>query len=659
MNKLIRKLGLVVSLGLTSHVALAKLPIDAQSALSKHDWFSAKTLLMNDAQLNDSLDHQLHIAYSALYDQDIATFTAYLEQLDGEDFSSEQVALFEHLQTAYLLQQAGIITDWSAPYILFKGVERDTKRYYSEKLALKAVKLQLDQYIQGETFQSFIEPIQPTLVRGEFEKTSDFKQRVLIEAGSYAKAQQFYERQLIDGKKNNLETKKQRFAFANFKQNYLIESELNNKLKAGSIRVGSYDADLEQYKLTLTHNLNGKIELEHAMVPIDIQEAKNNSKAIKQQLSQAKPIFIKKIKNGSLSFQSIALLDERTKQVWPVELTTASSSKALDSVTLPNLASISEEHKALTEAQSQALKITLIQTALADEVNKLRKELKGKATNDRQLQQEIRELQATPVEQFSDDLPSLLAKAPKAQTKENHFAVIVGIDEYQKVQEVMYAENSAKMFNLTIQKVLGVPKENIHLLTGKQATAYSIQARIQSILEDAPDNSRIYFYFAGHGIPNQKDGGSSFILPYEGEPGNIHHLSQMKVDNILTSLSQNPSIEVVSFLDSCFSGRADNQFIFNKGIAAALVRRMPLQTPVGKSIVFQAGTDTEFANYYPEKGHRLFSYFLIKGLLSGKTSTSSLIDFVKPRVRQKSKTLGDIYKQTPSVVGNTEELGEL
>ncbi|QEP43381.1 hypothetical protein D5085_09750 [Ectothiorhodospiraceae bacterium BW-2] len=60
----------------------------------------------------------------------------------------------------------------------------------------------------------------------------------------------------------------------------------------------------------------------------------------------------------------------------------------------------------------------------------------------------------------------------------------------------------------------------------------------------------------------------------------------------------------------------------------------------------------QFSNGYPETGHRLFSYYLMKALLKPPTHIGDLALQVSGDVNRTSLDLGGLNRQTPVLMGN-------
>jgi len=244
-------------------------------------------------------------------------------------------------------------------------------------------------------------------------------------------------------------------------------------------------------------------------------------------------------------------------------------------------------------------------------------------------------------------IDKLLAK--KATTPNyNSFALIIGVNKYLNETAVEYADNSAKSFALLSQNVLGIPKENIIMLTNERATSGQIKSNIQLISQLVEEGNKLYFFYAGHGVPGKS--GETYILPSDMKADNIELESQLSIKNIYKTFVSSPAKEVLVFMDSCFSGKDDSGSLLYKGVAPILKTKKNI-IDKNKLSVFSAGSSSDFANQYVDEEQRLFSYYLMKGMLEGKSNSSELSNYIKINVKRKSLRLGLSYKQIPQYEG--------
>lgn len=229
---------------------------------------------------------------------------------------------------------------------------------------------------------------------------------------------------------------------------------------------------------------------------------------------------------------------------------------------------------------------------------------------------------------------------------ENTFAIIFANENYQEESKVDFAHNDGEVFSEYCNKVLGLPEDNIHLR--KDATLNNIRKEIDWITEVAKaydGNAHIIIYYAGHGVPDEKTG-SCYLLPIDGSGSLI--MTGYSLDKLYKELGDLPVKDVVVFLDACFSGseRGYGMLASARGVAI----KSKLQSPRGKMVVFSAAQGDETAYPYKEKGHGLFTYYLLKKLqeTNGNVSLQELGDYLTTSVKRKS-IVSNEKSQTPTV----------
>ena len=233
-----------------------------------------------------------------------------------------------------------------------------------------------------------------------------------------------------------------------------------------------------------------------------------------------------------------------------------------------------------------------------------------------------------------------------AVTNDKTFAVIFANENYQEEVKVEYAENDGEMFKEYCNKVLGIPEDNIHLR--KNATKNNMIAEISWMkkVADAYDGqAKFIVFYAGHGIPDEKTG-SAYLLPVDGigtEPETAYSLAQF-----YKTLGALPAANITVFMDACFSGskRGEGMLASSRGVAI----KAKTQAPQGKMVVFSAAQGDETAYPFKEKGHGLFTYYLLKKLqeTKGNVTYGELSTYIQTEVKRKS-IVANNKSQTPTV----------
>jgi hypothetical protein len=249
---------------------------------------------------------------------------------------------------------------------------------------------------------------------------------------------------------------------------------------------------------------------------------------------------------------------------------------------------------------------------------------------------------------FKDDLPRLLSALPQIAKDSNKYLFVISIDDYDEAPNVTFAGRSAQLFVDTMQR-LGVPEENTTFLSNSQATGTRIVSRLNRMLHRIGPKDTLYFYYAGHGLPSRKTK-HTYLLPVDGDMGSYED-SNLAMGTLYKLMSEPKAKHVNAFVDACFSGRADQETMVFKGVAGILVKPR-VQIDKTRMTLFTAGQGSQFANEYETKGHRLFSYHLIKGLLEGKSDLRKLGAYVQKNVAHDSRKLGPTYMQEPQIYGS-------
>lgn len=231
------------------------------------------------------------------------------------------------------------------------------------------------------------------------------------------------------------------------------------------------------------------------------------------------------------------------------------------------------------------------------------------------------------------------------------FALIITNENYKFVSKVPYALNDGKVFEEYCTKTLGVPKDHIH--RAQDATFGMIMGEMDWIVNIArvyKGNARIIVYYAGHGIPDESTR-DAYLLPVDGAGNNTS--TAIKLSSVYSRLNENPTKSTVVFLDACFSGAQRNGQMLAMARGVAIKPRD--ERPTGNLVVFSAASGDETAYPYDEKGHGLFSYFLLKKLQEtrGDVTLGDLAAYISENVSQQA-IVQNSKSQTPTVVPSVD-----
>ena len=252
----------------------------------------------------------------------------------------------------------------------------------------------------------------------------------------------------------------------------------------------------------------------------------------------------------------------------------------------------------------------------------------------------------------SSDVDQNIPEAPVTNT--NTFAIIIANESYQEETPVQYALNDGHTFKEYCQKVLGLPEDNIHYR--ENATLNNMLAEVDWIAKVAKaynGEANLIVYYAGHGIPDEASG-SSYLLPVDGIGNNLR--TGYSLAELYKTLGALPARSVTVFMDACFSGakRGEGMLASARGVA---IKAKP-EAPKGNMVVFSAAQGDETAYPYEDKGHGLFTYFLLKKLqeTKGQVSLGELAQYVQQQVSRRSIVTNG-KSQTPCVTPSESVIG--
>lgn len=227
------------------------------------------------------------------------------------------------------------------------------------------------------------------------------------------------------------------------------------------------------------------------------------------------------------------------------------------------------------------------------------------------------------------------------------FAYIIANEDYSMVAPVPMAQNDGRTFGEYCRKTLGLPETNVRYYPN---ASYGIMlSAVQDLKNIAkvynPGEINVIFYYAGHGVPNEatKD---AFLLPIDanGQQTEVCY-SLNKLYSELADLNAN---SVVVFLDACFSGAGRDGDMLASARGVAL--KAKAEKPQGNMVIFSAASGDETAYPYKEKGHGLFTYYLLKKLQDSKgdATLQEIGSYVTEEVRRQSQVVNRKL-QTPTV----------
>jgi hypothetical protein len=236
----------------------------------------------------------------------------------------------------------------------------------------------------------------------------------------------------------------------------------------------------------------------------------------------------------------------------------------------------------------------------------------------------------------------------------NVYALLVGVNCYAAGDStpppLRGCVNDVTAMQSALTRLIGVPEQNICLLTEQQATRDAIIDGWRRHLRDRVQPGDVaYFHYSGHGSqacstdPSEADGFDETLVAYDSRLAGHFDLLDKELAALIDEVEQRQA-QVIVFLDCCHSGGG------TRAEAVAAVRKCPTdmrQRPVetvlaavhpvgaktrsasgwkidGRHLLLAACRDEEKANEYFADGikrwHGAATYFFLQALLSYRAS---------------------------------------
>ena len=212
----------------------------------------------------------------------------------------------------------------------------------------------------------------------------------------------------------------------------------------------------------------------------------------------------------------------------------------------------------------------------------------------------------------------------------SHWPVMVGINQYQQLQPLMYAQFDAIELKDFLVQEAGLPPETCVLLTDVSPMLYQgaafpsrevLMQRLDQTVTKAAPGDTILFFFSGYGVTWE---GQDYLLPIDADPSRIVQTGILVAD-LFKRLTEGATAQVLVILD------------MNRPQSAMAPGRLGQQTmDMAKDLeipLLLSCQPQEFSQETLAVRHGLFTEALIEGLrFHGCLTLTQLADYLANRV---------------------------
>jgi hypothetical protein len=206
---------------------------------------------------------------------------------------------------------------------------------------------------------------------------------------------------------------------------------------------------------------------------------------------------------------------------------------------------------------------------------------------------------------------------PRAPTRANVVAVVLGVERYERAPETPLARRDAAVFREYARNLFGIGDDDSRLLfrTDDEVSGTELRRTFGDggwLARRVSSATDVVVYWAGHGVTDPKTR-KAYLLPNDGDPA-YPAQTGYALDELYERLAALGARSVTVFVDACFSGRARDGAAIMAGTRGVVVS---LENPALRAehmSVFTAASGDQLANAWPEGQHGLFTYSLLAGL---------------------------------------------
>ena len=262
-------------------------------------------------------------------------------------------------------------------------------------------------------------------------------------------------------------------------------------------------------------------------------------------------------------------------------------------------------------------------------------------------------LESKPVNWESDLMP---IDAGPGLARPDGIAVIIGIEKYKDAPDAAFAKNDALIFRKYAGRQLGIPEENIYMITDEEATLgefMKLFGKNGYLDRRSTDKTDIFIYYSGHGAPDFETK-IPYLIPYDIDPDypSTGYSTRMMYEN----LSSFKARSITVFLDACFSGSTRSDEMLLADARPVRIEMEPSAIPENINLL-TASSGAQISSGFPDRGHGLFSYYLMKGMTElsdsngdNKVTLGELYDYIYANVTRTAVKLD--REQTPQMISS-------
>ena len=144
------------------------------------------------------------------------------------------------------------------------------------------------------------------------------------------------------------------------------------------------------------------------------------------------------------------------------------------------------------------------------------------------------------------------------QFYQNSWALVVGINDYDSIQDLNYAAEDALAIKNMLINEYNFPRDNVRYLIDKEATQTNIKKELSNLMKVADKGDRVVFYFAGHGETAElglEGGDIGFLMPSDAIADDLY-FTAIDMEELKRIAKFSRAKHMLFLVDACYGGLA-------------------------------------------------------------------------------------------------------
>ncbi|MBV6625333.1 MAG: caspase family protein [Rivularia sp. (in: Bacteria)] len=213
----------------------------------------------------------------------------------------------------------------------------------------------------------------------------------------------------------------------------------------------------------------------------------------------------------------------------------------------------------------------------------------------------------------------------KKESAAKLWLLLIGVNQYQdeQISNLRYSAVDCQGLSSALQDTTDkffYKEANIyHDYTPQTPCLKNIRTSLQKIITAAKPHDTVLFYFSGHGVLESSTN-KAFLCLRDTYKSKLLDTG-LAVSELLQSLNNCAAKNQLVWLDACHSGG-----MTLRGLTPQLVEILQQNAVNSKGFYALLSCDTNQQSWeFPELGHGVFTYFLMRGLLGGAANSQGVI----------------------------------